>query len=303
MLEKEKFLDIKKLARAIRRENEDLFESLNKIPLEDAIKEKEEFIESVINNMGIRFSLGEQGKEEKQIFRANILIPDDIEFFQTYSRDKNIRNLMNHYLVNIEDIMSKITELNIYGKYINMSGPDDEEGKFVEEMTKENDVASDALDLLDEIKSLTNDIDNTLGNIETEEESIDVFTSPLNKVDFLTDEVEKEISLLEPEVIPSVESEVKTEEADLSDMSQAVSSFVDKYNELKSENERMIREINDLRSQISSLNDIVASKEAKTLAAEKENAELKTRNEKLESQVVESKALISKIYSCISPKE
>ena len=117
MLEKERFLAIKKLANKIRKDNEDLFKKFEKESVEDAINEKEEFIENVIDSMGIHFDDGEQGREEKQIFRANILLPDDLDFFETYSKDKNIRNLMNKYQVSIEDVMSKITELNIYGDY------------------------------------------------------------------------------------------------------------------------------------------------------------------------------------------
>ena len=113
MLDKERFLAIKKLANKIRHDNENLFKKFDKELIEDAISEKEEFIENVIDSMGIEFDEGEQGREEKQIFRANILLPDDMDFFEAYSKDKNIRNLMNKYAVSIEDVMSKITELNI----------------------------------------------------------------------------------------------------------------------------------------------------------------------------------------------
>lgn len=300
MLEKERFLEIKKLARAIRRENENLFTSLNKVTLEEAIKEKEEFIEAIINNMGIRFSLGEQGKEEKQIFRANILIPDDNEFFETYSKDKNIRNLMNRYLVNIEDVMSKITELNIYGKYIKMA--EEEPRSFVEEMTKKDDVTNDALDLLDEIKSLTKDIDKTLEKVEKEpvsDGSMDVFATPLDSINLMEEEPAPATNLLEPEEISSVSA---LPEEDLSAMNQAVSSFVDKYNELKNDNSKMIDELEELKSQIQLLNSTLVAKEKEIEEASKENMELKAKNEKLESQVVESKALITKIYSCIAPE-
>ena len=91
------------------------------MPIDEAVEKKNEFINAVIENMNIAFSDGEQGREEKQMFRANILIPDDKEFLESYTQDKNIRNLMNKYAVGIEDIMSKITELNIYGKYLEES--------------------------------------------------------------------------------------------------------------------------------------------------------------------------------------
>ena len=111
MLEKNRFLAIKNLAKDIRKENEKLFKAFAKETVDDAVREKEEFIESVVDSMDIAFSDGEQGKEERQIFRANLLIPDDLDFFNAYSKDKNIRNLMNKYAVGIEDIMSKIIRL------------------------------------------------------------------------------------------------------------------------------------------------------------------------------------------------
>jgi len=74
--------------------------------------------------------------------------------------------------VNVEDIMSKITELNIYGKYIDTFN-EEEEG-FVEEMTKEtNSVSNDAMNLLEEVKSLTSDIDATLGELEETNKTFD----------------------------------------------------------------------------------------------------------------------------------
>ena len=158
MLEKDRFLAIKKLARDIREDNKAFFDNLEKLPSEEAVKEKDDFVSRIISNMASAFSSGEQGREEKQIFRANILIPLDEEFYDNYSKDKNIRNLMNKYSVNIEDIMSKITELNIYGKYINEMKK--EEDKFVDEMVKIT--PKEAEDLLDEIDNLS----NTLTNID-----------------------------------------------------------------------------------------------------------------------------------------
>ena len=92
MLEKERFLAIKKLARDIREDNKKLFKSFKKMPFDEAVENKNSFIKSVIENMNIAFSDGEQGREEKQMFRANILIPDDKEFYESYTEDKNIRN-------------------------------------------------------------------------------------------------------------------------------------------------------------------------------------------------------------------
>ena len=74
MLEKERFLAIKKLANKIRKDNEDLFKALENVTPEEAIREKEEFIEKIIDSMGIRFEDGEQGREEKQIFMQLITV-------------------------------------------------------------------------------------------------------------------------------------------------------------------------------------------------------------------------------------
>lgn len=316
MLEKERFLEIKKIAHDIRNENKELFESLSKLSLEEAIEEKEEFIENVINNAGIEFSEAEKGKEEKQIFRANVLIPDDVEFFQMYSKDKNIRNLMNKYLVNVEDIMSKITELNIYGKYIDTFNEEKEEEGFVEEMTKEtNSVSNDAMNLLEEVKSLTSDIDATLGELEEKNKSFD-FNNYEPEEETILDEPEEKINLLEPEEIPSIltEKEPKkvevemdyskdTEEANLADMSTAVSSFIDEYNALKKENNKMKEDLEKLQNKNSELSTSLTNQKNRANELEEENIGLKVQNQKLQAQITESKVIISKIYSCIAPKE
>lgn len=322
MLEKDRFLEIKNLAQEIRKENEELFESLKKVSLEEAIEEKEEFIENVINNMEIEFSEAEKGKAEMQIFRANILIPDDVEFFQEYSNDKNIRNLMNKYLVNVEDIMSKITELNIYGKYIDAFNEDKEED-FVEEMTKETEnVSNDAMNLLEEVKSLTSDIDATLGEIEDSKEEFDLNAIDGYEEDSELDQEEEKINLLEPEEIPSIDiesrkdyiiDEPKTSKknsyskdndlANLQDMSMAVSSFVDEYNALKEQNVKMKEELEKLQNKNSELSTSLNNQKSRANELEEENIGLKVQNQKLQSQVTESKAIISKIYSCITPKE
>ena len=59
MLEKERFLAIKKLANKIRHDNEELFERFEKESVEDAISEKEEFIDWLeeFSEMFIRFSI------------------------------------------------------------------------------------------------------------------------------------------------------------------------------------------------------------------------------------------------------
>ena len=176
MLEENRFLAVKNLAKDIRQENEKLFESLKNEPVVEAIRKKDEFINSVVNEMDIAFSEGDKGREERKIFRANILIPDDVEFFQSYSKDKNIRNLMNKYSVGIDDIMSKITELNLYSKYIDIFNEEPEEetteektNNFVDEMV--NVSSKDAQNLLDEIEDLSNAMEDLdISNKEEKEE-------------------------------------------------------------------------------------------------------------------------------------
>ncbi|MCI9110562.1 MAG: hypothetical protein HFH47_01970 [Bacilli bacterium] len=173
MLEKERFLEIKKLAQEVRKENESLFKAFKMEAPEDAIKEKDEFMETIIDSIEGSFSDGETGREEKQIFRANVLIPDDEDFLNTYSKDKNIRNLMNTYSVGIEDVMSKITELNIYADYMAPSQLEEKVEEPINRYVKEEPVkveaknddfvdamvnlsSSDAESLLDEIENLSN---------------------------------------------------------------------------------------------------------------------------------------------------
>ena len=45
MLEKERFLAIKKLANKINKDNKDFFKKISKLPADEAVQEKEEFIE------------------------------------------------------------------------------------------------------------------------------------------------------------------------------------------------------------------------------------------------------------------
>ena len=105
MLEKERFLAIKKLARDIRKENEKLFDELEDEPVEVAIRKKSDFLENTINNMANAFSSGEQGREEKQIFRANILMPDDEEF---YDSEQSLDIVPMHEDVDIASLQSEI---------------------------------------------------------------------------------------------------------------------------------------------------------------------------------------------------
>lgn len=300
MLEKERFLEVKNVAQMIRKENEGFFEALKNVSLEEAIKEKEEFIEAILENLN--FSSGEKGKEELQIFRANILIPDDEEFFQTYSKDKNIRSLMNKYYVNIEDIMSKITELNIYGRY-----SEDVKKDFSYEMTKE-DTSSDkentsAYDLLDEIKSLTEELDKEINSAEEyEDESLeenfeDEFAN--FEVETFEDKVkeleEPKLNLLEPNEIEEKEPS--------DDINKAVSSFVDNYTKLEKENEEMKAKIKELEN---AKNEVLQEKQElanKLDEVKKEVTNVSLEKEKLQKELEESKTLISKIYSCIAPKE
>lgn len=267
MLDKARFLEIKNVAQMIRKENRDFFEGLKDSTLEEAIKEKEEFIEALVDNLN--FSSGEKGKEEMQIFRANILIPDDKEFYETYSKDKNIRNLMNKYYVNIEDVMSKITELNIYGKYTSES-LQDESKDFAYEMVKEN--TNDAFDLLDEIKALTDEMD-------------EIF--------------EDEDKLLEPEELDEEFELPKVEENETEDINKVVSSFVDNYTKMEEENIALKNEIKELKEKIMSFDEEKDALNKKI----KEMSSDSLEKEKLQKELEEAKLLISKIYTCIAPKE
>lgn len=307
MLERNRFLAIKNLAKDIRSENEKLFKALEKEPVEDAVKEKDEFIESVIDNMEIAFSDGEQGKEEKQIFRANILIPDDADFFKTYSKDKNIRNLMNKYAVSIEDIMSKITELNIYGKYIDSFGEKEENEDFVDEMVKLS--SKDAESLLDEIEDLSNVMEEL--NIKADD----------NK-DSLSPEV-----LDEKEETPSeeiIEPSDMVLDDEFEDISNAVSGFVDEYSKVQ-------ENLDNAKSQIKKFEDDKATYEAKISALESEiqtlrknnlesvnalnaarelqnslkneNITLKEQVKVMERKIKQTSALLKKIYNSIPKKQ
>ena len=318
MLEKNRFLAIKNLAKDIRKENEKLFKAFAKETVDDAVREKEEFIESVVDSMDIAFSDGEQGKEERQIFRANLLIPDDLDFFNAYSKDKNIRNLMNKYAVGIEDIMSKITELNIYGKYIDIFSEEEEkktEDDFVDEMV--NLSSKEAESLLDEIEDLS---------------------SVMEELDIPTDETKEEAdAALEPEVIEeetTEDEEVVSEESEepalemkdmeindeFEDISNAVSGFVDEYTKVKDDldiAEAKLKKFNaELASQITALRDEneelkksnlesadalnKAREEAKMIS--NENVTLKEQIKVMETKIRQSADLLKKIYNSIPKK-
>ena len=290
MLEKERFLAIKKLAHDIREDNKKIFKSFKKLPIDEAVKRKNEFINAVIENMDIAFSDGEQGREEKQMFRANILIPDDKEFYESYTEDKNIRNLMNKYAVSIEDIMSKITELNIYSKYLDEQ-ESEEKPTFVDEMIKIS--PKEAESLLDEIDNLSSVM-----------EDLDLESAPK----------ESKPELLKPENKPTVETDV--EEDSFDDITSAVSNFVNKFENMQSEMDAKDEKIRKLQLEIEKLDQISndASKEKEEINSElsnlkeevskyrTENEKLERENENLKAKLAKSSEILNKIYQSISKK-
>lgn len=308
MLEKERFLAIKKLAEDIRKENEKLFDAFKSESTEDAIREKDEFVESVINSINIKFSEGEQGREEKQIFRANILIPDDDEFFKTYTEDKNIRNLMNKYAVSIEDIMSKITELNIYGQYLNN---DDFVDEFVN-LSKEN--ADSLLDEIEELSQSVNDI--TENKMEPELVDDDIIE------DSKEDSSEEDVTEDEESDVDLTVTKEPTED-DFDNITNAVSNFVDEYShiqevldkskedleEAKSINKKMQEELNNLKNENEMLkkNNLESASTLKDLRSknnllENENTDLKEQIESVNKKLNQSSELLRRIYNSIPKK-
>ena len=301
MLEKERFLAIKKLAKEIREDNKKLISKIEKMPLEKAVEEKNKFIDSVMENMTDAFSGGEQGKEEKQIFRANILIPNDEEFYDTYSNNKNIRNLMNKYAVNIEDIMSKITELNIYGKYIE----EPEETDFVDEMVKIS--PKQAEDLLDEIDNLSNTLTNLdLSQIKEYQEKEQ--NKEEKQSSFINDDIKKElkndkpVSFIKDSVKKQLDDELEKVDIDIENdnildesfdsINRAISGFVTDYNSIKNkvkdkeeeikELEKKIRKLNEENEKVTEENNSLHSRQSEY---RQENNELKTENNKLNSNI------------------
>lgn len=301
MLEKERFLAIKKLAHDIREDNRKIFKSFKKLPFDEAVERKNDFIDSVIENMNIAFSDGEQGREEKQMFRANILIPDDKEFFKSYSEDKNIRNLMNKYAVSIEDIMSKITELNIYGKYIDNMDEEPEESSdeptFVDEMIKIS--PKEAESLLDEIDNLSSVM-----------EDLDLDNAPKE----VKPELLKPEEPINEESTEENDSEVTDESFD--DITKAVSNFVNKYEGMQSEIDAKDDKIRKLQLEIEKLDKInnESSTERENINNELSNLKeentkyhaeverLQSRNKELEAKLAKSTELLNKIYQSISRK-
>lgn len=308
MLEKERFLAIKKLARDIRKENKDLFKRIEKKPVDTAVKEKEKFINSIIDEMAIAFSDGEQGREEKQIFRANILMPDDEEFYNSYSKDKNIRSLMKKYAVGIEDVMSKITELNIYGKYLEEKEEDD----FVGEMEKIS--KEEAEDLLDEI----DDLSNTLTNLDLANNKTN--TTPKKGAKFITPNLEE----IAPKVAKAEAHEEVVEDDFLDEsfenINNAISGFVNDYNSLKeeikvknsqinslqikidklsTENDRLTASHEDLKSINDNLKSNYESLKASNEHLKDENEEMSKRMSILEDKLYKSATLLKKLYKGI----
>lgn len=272
MLEKEKFLAIKKLANKINKDNKDFFRKISKLPADEAVQEKEEFIESIIDSMDIKFDEGEQGREEKQIFRANILIPDDDDFFNTYSKDKNIRNLMNKYAVSLEDIMSKITELNIYGNYIDKFDDSDD---FIDEMV--NMSSKEAENLLDEIEDLSSvmeDLNIPSDNIENDEKEDIDFDNISAVVDGFVDEY-------------------GTIQKNLKEANQKLEDALNEIETLKQENETLKQ--NNLDA-VNSASDV---KDAKN-RLEAENIKLKDQLKEKNAKLLKTSELLKKIYNSIS---
>ncbi len=310
MLEKERFLAIKKLAQDIREDNKKIFKSLKKLPIDEAVKKKNDFIKAVIENMNIAFSDGEQGREEKQMFRANILIPDDDEFLETYSKDKNIRNLMNKYAVGIEDVMSKITELNIYGRYLDEAKKEPkheakENTDFVDEMVKIS--PKEAESLLDEIDNLSSVM-----------EDLDLNTIPKpSKPELLKPETSsaKKVTTKAPAPKETKEPEKQTD-TDLDDMTSAVSSFVDRYEHMQSEidtKEDKIRKLQLEIEKLDQLNHEVTNEKDNAVAEvsklkqeiqkyQTDNQKLQEINNKLETKLAKTAEIMNKIYQSISKK-
>lgn len=247
MLDQSRFLAMKNLAKDVRKENEEKFRSFESESVDDAINDKNEFVNSLISDMETSFSKDDEGKEERQIFRANLLIPDDVEFFQSYSKDKNVRNLMNKYAVNIEDVMSKITELNLYSKYIDVFNEEvkeqEDEDDFVDSMVDLS--KEEAGDLLDEIEDLP--IPEEAETTEEVNESEASELEPESELETFTEDEYDEIK--EPEIVNNdkvVDINIEEEEApvtspdieisdEIENIGTAVSEFVDEYSKVKRE--------------------------------------------------------------------
>ena len=312
MLEKERFLEIKDLAKKIRKENAKKFKSFEKDKRDEAIKEKEDFLDSIIKQNADMFSEVPGSKEEIKVFRANVLIPDDAEFYKSYSEDKNIRNLMDKYKVSIEAIMNKITELNIYGKYIEDDNLNkDANTDFVDEMV--NMSTKEAENLLSEIENLST-VALSLDDIPDDEIKENDSVKPIN---------------IEPKKPVVAKKEIKDEDVDedFDNISEIVSGFVDEYNKSKEDLEAIRKEKEEtdehllaLEKQISEhdeqvkalekeitdlkLSNLESADSINTLREEKqmvlnENAELKDEIESMKKKIAKSSELIKKIYNSI----
>ena len=259
MLDQSRFLAMKNLAKEVREDKQKEFKKFENDSVDEAIEKKNKLVNTIIGDLDNSFSKGDEGKEEKQIFRANLLIPDDLDFFQSYSKDKNVRNLMNKYAVSIEDVMSKITELNLYSNYIEVFNEEakeqEKDDEFVDSMV---DLSKDeADDLLDEIEDLplpTEDDSDDGSSIvkeffepddegekveEPKETSKPEITEPE-----ITEEKPIEVKVplkkdivdinIEEEEVPSTSPDVEISD-EIENIGAAVSEFVDEYSKVKRE--------------------------------------------------------------------
>ncbi len=307
MLSKKRFMAIKNLAKEVREANKDIFEKFTNEPIEQAVKDKDEFVSKIMKD--INFSDDEQGKEEKQMFRASVLIPDDDDFYTVYFEDKNIRSLMNRYAVSIEDIMSKITELNIYGKYL-------EEDRNEKESTTDDFVDEMVNMSFENAESLLNEISELADSMEQE----------LNISDDENNEDEKDTSTVEEyENEENFEDTVSMsyEDVDFDSMSNAVTGFVEDYNRIKKdlnmakdELEKATANSNALMENIENLkqenkelkqNNLNSANTIRETTEKyhnilNENAILKERNDKLEEKIKQSSELLRRIYNSMHKK-
>ena len=291
MLDQSRFLAMKNLAQDVRKENEKKFKEFEKEEVDDAIRDKDELISKITSEIDNSFSEGEEGKEEQQIFRANVLIPNDIDFFQSYSKDKNVRNLMTKYAVGIEDIMSKITELNLYSKYIDIFNEEqqkqDEDDDFVDSMV---DLSKDeAKDLLNEIEGLSIPEEDRKDEEETfklepetvnETEEFEDIEEP--KIEESESEDSEDDQLVDIEIEGTTESPSTSPDIEISDeienISSAVFEFVDEYSKVK-------RELEFTQAKVDKFNSEKEELRKKLSIAKDENEEISKENESLRNDI------------------
>ncbi len=310
MLNKKRFLVIKKLAKEVRNANEDKFEKFANEPLEKAINDKVNFITKIMDD--INFSEGEQGKEEKQLFRANVLIPDDDDFYTVYYEDKNIRSLMNRYAVSIEDIMNKITELNIYGNYL-------EESKNMENEPTKTDFVDEMVNMsFENAESLLNEISDLADSMEKE-----LTITPEEKEDNDNCIVEEKPKEDIEETDLSSDEKADDEDVDFDSITNVVTGFVEDYDRVKNdlnmakeELDKAMKNNNSLMENLekvklenkelrqNNLNSAISIKNAKEKYHNilNENNLLKEHNAKLEAKIKQSSELLRKIYNSIPKK-